>query len=71
MCLEVTATARGVRTVSPEEERKGCFGKDLRKGEVLRLEWKSDGVVDDERGESIGEEVPVIGRGELELQRLV
>jgi len=71
MCLEVTATARGVRRVSPEEEKKGCFGKDLRKGEVLRLEWKSDGVVDDERGESTGEEVPVIGRGELELQRLV
>jgi len=32
---------------------------------------KSEGVMDDESGESIEKEVPVIGTGELESSRLV
>ena len=37
------------------------------------LEWKSEGVMDDESGESMEpmEEVPLIGLGESELERLV
>ena len=57
-------TVRGIRGVStPEEENEGYAGKDLQKMKVLRsLEWKSDGVMDDESGESMEptEEVPLI-----------
>ena len=38
-------TVRGIRGVSLEEE------KDLQKRKVLSLEWKSEGVMDDESGE--------------------
>ena len=40
---------------------------------VLSLEWKSEGVMDDEIGESKEpmEEVPLKGLGESELERLV
>ena len=31
---------REIRVVSPEEEKKGYGGKDLRKKNVLSLEWK-------------------------------
>ena len=31
----------------------GYGGKDLWKRKVLRLEWKSEGVMDDESGESM------------------
>ena len=31
----------------------GYGGKDLRKRKVLSLEWKSEGVMDDESGESM------------------
>ena len=43
---------RGIRGVSPEE-KKGYGGKDLQKRKVLSLEWKSEGVMDDESGESM------------------
>ena len=46
-------------------------GNDLRKRKVLRLEWKSKGVMDDESGESIEEKVSVIGRAELESEEMV
>ena len=48
-------------------------GKDLDKRTVLSLEWKSEGVMDDERGESVEpmEQVPLIELGEAELKRLV
>ena len=38
----------------------GCGGKDLQKRKVLSLEWKSEGVMDDESGESMEpmQEVP-------------
>ena len=38
-------------------------GKDLQKRKVLSLEWKSEGEMDDESGESMEpmEEVPLIG----------
>jgi len=40
---------------------------------VLSLELKSEGVMDDESGESMEpmEEVPIKGLGESELERLV
>ena len=39
----------------------GCGGKDLQKRKVLSLEWKNEGVMDDESGESMEpmEEVPL------------
>jgi len=39
----------------------GYGGKDLQKRKVLSLEWKSEGVMDDESGESMEpmEEVPL------------
>ena len=51
----------------------GYGGKDLQKKKVLSLEWKSEGVMDDESGESMEpmEEVPLIELGEAELERLV
>ena len=51
----------------------GYGGKDLQKRKVLSLEWKSEGVMDDESGESMEpmEEVPLIELGEAELERLV
>jgi len=33
---------------SPEEEKEGYGGEDLQKGKVLSLEWKSEGVIDDD-----------------------
>ena len=62
-----------MRGVSPEEEKVGYGGKDLRKRKVLSLEWNSDGVMDDESGESMElmEEVPLKELGEAELERLV
>jgi len=41
--------------------KEDCCGKDMWKS----LEWKSEGVVDDESGESIEEEVAALGRDEL------
>ena len=43
-----------------------------KKRKVLSLEWKSGGVMDDESGESMEamEEVPFLGLGESELERL-
>ena len=51
----------------------GYGGKDLQKRKVLSLEWKSEGVMDDESGEAMEpmEEVPLIQLGEAELERLV
>ena len=51
----------------------GYGGKDLQKRKVLSLEWKSEGVMDDESGESMEpmEQVPLIQLGEAELERLV
>ena len=51
----------------------GYGGKDLQKRKVLSVEWKSEGVMDDEIGQSMEpmEEVPLIELGEAELERLV
>jgi len=45
----------------------------LQKRKVLSLEWKSEGVMDDESGELIElmEEVPLKELGDAELDRLV
>ena len=45
----------------------------MQKSKVLSLEWKSEGVMDDESGESMEsmEEVPLIQLGQAELERLV
>jgi len=59
--------------VSTEDEKEGYDGKDLQNRKVLSLERKSEGVMDDESGESMElmEEVPLIGLGEPDLERLV
>ena len=66
-------TVWGIRGVSPEEEKEGYSGKDLQKRKVLSLEWKNEGVLDDESGESMEPmlQVPLEGLGESELERLV
>ena len=63
----------GESVVSPGEEMVGYGGKDLRKRKVLSLEWKSEGVTDDENGESMElmEEMPLKKLGEAKLERLV
>jgi len=45
----------------------------LQKRKVLSLEWKSEGVIDDESGESMElmEEMPLKELGDTELERLV
>jgi len=45
----------------------------LQKGKVLSLEWKCEGVMDDESGESMEliEEVLLKELGDAELERLV
>ena len=68
-------TVRGIRGVSPGEEKVkvGYGGKDLRKRKVLSLKCKSEGVMDDESGESMElmEEMPLKELGEAELERFV
>ena len=51
----------------------GYDGKDLQKRKVLSLEWKSEGVMDDESGESMEpmEKVSLLQLGEAKLERLV
>jgi len=53
--------------------KEGYGGKDLQKRKVLSLEWKSEGVMDDESGESMEPmgEVPLRELGESELERSV
>jgi len=36
-----------------KKKMEGYGGKDLQKKKVLSLEWKSEGVMDDESGESV------------------
>jgi len=36
-------TVRGIRGLSPEEEKEGCGGKDLQKRKFLSVEGKSEG----------------------------
>jgi len=45
----------------------------LQKRKVLSLEWKNEGVMDDESGElmELMEEVPLKELGDAELKRLV
>ena len=45
----------------------------MQRRKVLSLEWKSEGVMDDESGESMElmEEMPLKELGEAELERLV
>ena len=45
----------------------------MQKRKVLSLEWKSEGVMDDESGESmeLTEELPLKELGDAELERLV
>jgi len=51
----------------------GYCGKDLQKRKVLSLEWKSEGVMDDESGElmELMEEVPLKELADAKLERLV
>ena len=45
----------------------------MQKRKVFSLEWKSEGVMDDESGQSmeVMEEMPLKELGEAELERLV
>ena len=45
----------------------------MQKRKVLSLEWKSEGAIDDENGESMElmEEMPLKELGDTELERLV
>ena len=60
-----------VQTV--QEKQVGYGGKDLQKRKVLSLEWKSEGVVDDQSCESMElmKEMPLKELGEAELELLV
>ena len=60
-------------SLSPEEEKEGYGGNDLQKRKGLSLEWKNEGLMDDESGELIEpmEEVPLKESDESELERLV
>ena len=44
-----------------KKKKEGYGGKDLQKRKVLSLDWKSEGVMDDESGESMElmEEMPL------------
>ena len=65
-------SGESVETVQ-EKKKVGYGGKDLQKRKVLSLEWKSEGVTDDESGESMElmEEMPLKVLGKAELERLV
>ena len=66
-------TVRRIRGVSTEEEKVGYGGKDLQKRKVLSLEWKSEGVMDDESGEleELVEQVPLKKVTDAKVERLV
>jgi len=51
----------------------GYSGKDLQKRKVLSLEWKSEGVMDDEKSEltELMQEVPLKELGDAKVERLV
>ena len=51
----------------------GYSGKDLQQRKVLSLQWKREGVMGDESGESMElmEVMPLKELGEAELERLV
>jgi len=51
----------------------GYGGKDLQNRKVLTVEWKSEGVMDDESGElmELMEEVPLKELGDAKLERLM
>ena len=73
ICSEVSVNSPG-NPWSQSRRRNGrLWREDLQKRKVLSLEWKSEGVMDDESGESMEpmEEVPLIQLGEAELERLV
>jgi len=73
MLRSIGKQSGGIRGVSPEEEKVGYGGKDLQKRKVLSLEWKTEGVIDDESGElmELTEEVPLKELGDAKLERLV
>ena len=57
-----------------EEEKVGYGGKDLQKRKVLSLEWKTEGVIDDESGEFmelVEEEVPLKELTDARVERFV
>ena len=73
ICSEVSVNSPGNPWSQSRRKKVGYGGKDLQKRKVLSLEWKSEGVMDDESGESMKlmEEMPLKELGEAELERLV
>ena len=61
----------GESVESVQEKKYG--GKDLQKRKILSLEWKSEGVMNVESGESMElvEEMPLKELDEAEFERLV
>ena len=66
ICSEVSVNSPGNPWSQSSEEMVSYGGKDLQKRKVLSLEWKSEGMMDDESGESMKlmEKVPLIQLGE-------
>ena len=64
-------SGESVESVLEKKLKEGYEGKDLQKRKVLSLEWKSEGVTDDENGElmELMEEVSLKELGEPQLQR--
>ena len=73
ICSEVSVNSPGNPWSQFRRRNSRLWWKNLQKRKVLSLEWKSEGVMDDESGESMEpmEEVPLIQLGEAELERLV
>ena len=72
--LRIVGKQSGESVESARKKKKeGYGGKDSQKRKVLSMKWKSEGVIDDESGESMEqmEEVPLEELGESELERLV
>ena len=60
ICSEVSVNSPGDPWSQSGRRKVGYGGKDLQKRKVLSLEWKSEGVIDDESGEfmELVKEVP-------------
>ena len=68
--LQNNGKQSGESVASVLKKKRGYGGKVLWKRKNLNLEWKSEGVMDGEGG-NLTEEVPVVGTGVLESERLV
>ena len=70
---DVSVNSPGNSWSQSGRRKESLGGKNLQKRKVLSLEWNSEGVMDDESGESMElmEKVPLKELGDAELERLV